>query len=442
LVSPPAEPGAYLAELFAALLHDNVWQAFEIVKAPFHGASPRNPVQAEMIIALDGAHRVFVSTHPKVLPVLAEIGSQPAEFSEVAAAIDRVSQKDSGTFQVDGTKHIYFITPIADHGARLGHVVLVYSREAFLRRFLDIASNAGIIALIVVAVLLPINWYWGRRTAIPLVLLAEHMEQVGRCVPPDLDPKFYGYSDELGRLFQAYGRMLKELREKAIIEKGVIQSERLAALGQLSAGIAHEINNPLAGMLTAVSTLKAHGNPDARTAKTVSLLERGLQQIKDTVAALLVEAKFKSRDLTAQDVEDVRTLVEPQAQRRSVQIEWMPEIAATVPLPIPATLVRQIIINLLLNAIQAANERGHVGCAMVLQDGLLALDVTNDGRKLTPEQRDRLFEPFMPSDANGHGLGLWVTYQIVQQLGGQISVDCATGITRFSVRLPLGDGAR
>jgi len=74
----------------------------------------------------------------------------------------------------------------------------------------------------------------------------------------------------------------------------MVQSERLAALGQLAAGIAHEINNPLSGMLTAIDTLKCHSDADPRMMKTIALIERGLTQIKDTVGALLVEAKIKA----------------------------------------------------------------------------------------------------------------------------------------------------
>src|SRR5208337_2118841 len=106
-------------------------------------------------------------------------------------------------------------------------------------------------------------------------------------------------------LFDAYNRMLDELKSKQALEIKMVHSERLAALGQVTAGIAHEINNPLSGMLTAIDTLKFHSVPDKRVNKTIDLIERGLLQIKETVSALLVEAKIKGRDLAPQDIQDV-----------------------------------------------------------------------------------------------------------------------------------------
>jgi signal transduction histidine kinase len=217
----------------------------------------------------------------------------------------------------------------------------------------------------------------------------------------------------------------------------MLQSERLAAVGRLAAGMAHEINNPLGGMLTALDTLKCHGDLDSRTLKTVALIERGLTQIRDTVGALLVEARMKSRDLLPQDIEDVRTLVAPQAHKKTLRLDWVNGLDRSA--AVPATLVRQILINLTLNAIAAAAENGHVACEIGLESGALHLAVTNDGKLLSVEQMEHLFEPFSPLSEGGHGLGLWVTYQIVQQLGGRITAERRDGRMRFAVRLPIGE---
>ncbi|HCX34174.1 MAG TPA: two-component sensor histidine kinase [Rhodocyclaceae bacterium] len=418
--------------LFPAILHDNVWQAFEIVRAPFHGASPEHPVQAELVLVVDDRQQIYVSDDPKTLPMLTGIRHVSEEFAALAQRIAELGASP-GTHEFAGSKHIYFITPIADGEALLGHLVLGYSREAFFERFLDIARNAAGIAALVVTVLLPINWYWGRRTAEPLVRLAARMSEVGHSVPAPMEPGLYAYRDELGRLFEAYERMVTELRGKKVLEREMVRSERLAAVGRLSAGIAHEINNPLAGMLTAISTLKEHGHADVRTLKTMALVERGLQQIRDTVAALLVQARLVSRNLAAQDLEDVRTLLEPEAQRKAARIEWQCEVQGEVDLP--ATLVRQILINLMLNAINAAGERGSVRCRVALEGNCLEINVANDGRPLPEEVKERLFEPFTTT-GSGPGLGLWVTYQIVQQLGGRIAARSGDGLTFFTVSLP------
>ena len=168
--------------------------------------------------------------------------------------------------------------------------------------------------------------------------------------------------DEIGQLGRQFEVMLRELEHKQALEKQMIMADRLASMGRLTAGIAHEINNPLGGMLNAVNTCKRHGNADPITARTISLLERGLLQIKETLGALLVEARIESHALTRDDVEDVRTLVAPEVDRKALALRWDNRVASAVPLP--STQVRQVLINLLLNAVQAASADGDVACSV------------------------------------------------------------------------------
>lgn len=162
-------------------------------------------------------------------------------------------------------------------------------------------------------------------------------------------------------------------------------------------------------------------------------MNRGLTQIKDTVAALLVEAKVESHPLSRRDIEDMRTLVAAEAAGKGVELAWENDI--TTDLSLPSTLVRQILINLLLNAIRAADKR--VECLIYRDSRSLTLAVKNDGAHIEDDDMPYLFEPFSRLSRNGHGLGLWVTYQIARQLNGGIVVESDPGETRFAVTLPL-----
>jgi len=426
--------GRVLAKtLVAPLTHDDVWRAYEIVNTPFH-ARDDPAITAEILLVLDAAGRVYVSTQPKEFPMLADPALIDRDYAGIAGEITQYSDPEPKAIEGAGTGRIHVIAPITADGVRLGTLVMAYSKTAFIPRYLRIAARAALITLLVVAVLLPIGAWWGRRLAEPLVQLAEGMGKVGPGIPDDDGMRLPESRDELGQAAAAFRRMLAELRGKEQLEREVVATERLAAVGRLAAAIAHEINNPLGGMLNAIGTFKKHGGDEAFTAKTLSLLERGLLQIKETVSALLVEARVAPHPVTYDDIEDVRTLVLPNAQRKQARMEWQNGLREAVALP--STLVRQILINLLLNAVGAIAERGHVAARVHAEDGLLVLQVENDGQHISEARMPYLFEPFGPHEEGGHGLGLWVTYQIVRQLRGEIAVESASGGTRFQVRLP------
>jgi signal transduction histidine kinase len=419
--------------LFPVMLHDEVWQAFEIVSLPF--AAVPSAALAESLMVLDSAARVYVSSRPEDHPVLSPLASLGGELAELERAFPRAPGADVFVLDKGQAQHIYVTLPIVNDGVRLGTLVVAYNKSLLWQRFTHLLGNALWVTLLVLGVLLPITAYWGRRMMQPMRLITERISRIGSNEFEALDASLYPYKDEVGQLFAAYADMRAKLMEKAELEKEMIKSERMAAVGRLTASIAHEINNPLGGMLNAISTLKRFGSPDPVMQKTVSLLERGLSQVRDTVAALLVEAKVKSRPLSPTDLEDVRILVSHAARKHATELTW--EIALPDAVALPSTLVRQVLINLLLNAIAAAGQGGHVALRVDAVGHGVNMVIENNGKSLSPEQLGRLFEPFTQFSDNGNGLGLWICYQIVTQLGGTIQAESDSVLTRFSVTFPL-----
>ncbi len=424
---------ALVKTLYSAVSQDDVWRAYEIINFPMHAEARQPSFQLEDFVVLDAANQVFISTASKQYPLQARLETLGPAFILLKT---RFAQNDGHMVIVESDKILLGIPLVAD-GVTLGALVLVHPADYYQASFDRVLKRTAWTTLFVLLILLPLSWYWGRRMAAPLTLLAEYMGEPGKKLPAPLPDRIYPHNDELGRLFQVYDQMRRELSDKDSIERQMMKSERLASLGRLTAGIAHEINNPLGGLLTVVDTLKRHAAPDPVLERVLPLLERGLTQIKDIVGALLVEAKAKGRALTGQDIEDVHTLLTQEAKKRGVDWVWDNTVSGEVPLP--ATLVRQALINLVLNAVQAAGSNGHVGVRVALGEGHLILEVNNDGRDIPPELMEHLFEPFTGQNAEGHGLGLWVTHQIVEQLQGDIMVHSETGQTRFCVTLPLGE---
>jgi signal transduction histidine kinase len=418
--------------LVAPMRHDDVWRAYEIIRAAT--GKPGSVDQASAITLVDAERRVYVSTDPERYPILAPLHELDDQVKELDA--DLQSDKSSARTLETGGGRIFVLTPIEADGVRLGHLLFEYSTSIFASRFTGIWYSASLVTLLVVAFIVPVSWFWGQRMAIPLVRLADCMGRIGATIPDMEECQIQSTGDEIGQVGVALRRLLVELREKHALEQQMMFSERLAAVGRLAGGIAHEINNPLGGMLNAINTYQRHGQGDpAMTAKTMSLLERGLLQIKETVSALLVEAKAPSHPLNAHDIEDVQTLIRPDAEKRSVTLCW--ECDWTGEVRLPSTLVRQVLINLLLNALHAVDRGGQVICATRVLPDHLELTVCNDGDYIGPERMPYLFEPFIGRNAGGHGLGLWITYQIVSELNGDITANSEPGQTRFIVRLPF-----
>ncbi|MDA9982301.1 HAMP domain-containing histidine kinase [Gammaproteobacteria bacterium] len=419
----------------SSMLHDDVWQVYEIISAPFIIETRESSLQAEMVVVLDQDNHVFVSTTPRRYPISTDPFVLNEEFAKLENALAGEYPLSSKIVEMPGFGNIYVITPIESDGVLLGRLVMMYSHELFISRFYSFVRQAVLTTLIVIALLLPIGVYWGRRIAAPLVELSQCMRDIGTSIPESLDCRIYKGKDEIGQLGEQFEKMIDQLREKQVLEKQMVVSDRLAAIGRFTAGIAHEINNPLGGLLNATNTLQSHGSQDPLTRKTVSLLERGLVQIKETVAALLVEANPETHAVTPQDIEDTRTLILSAAAGKFAQFEWANEVQQ--PVDLPSTHVRQILINLLLNAINAIPDKGKLSCRIEADHKELTITTWNEGEQISDTELETLFEPFSGIGGAAKGLGLWVTYQIINTLKGSIEVSSGPDDTRFLVVLPL-----
>lgn len=427
--------------LLPSLLSDEVWSAYETVIAPLEGiedgASPQRT-----ITVLDAKGLIFVSTHPAEFPVLAPLASIGPSYAQMQRAIATQATRSAVQFEDRINDRLLVTVPIlTDDGTHLGTVLLTYSESVFLPNFYATLTRVIASTLLVLLVLVPLGWNIGRRMAVPLTSLTEAMAQIGSTPRAKLTEKLYRGDDEIGQLGRQFEHMLNEIEQKRNLEKQMIAADRLAAIGRLTAGIAHEINNPLGGMINAINTFKHRRHPDLEvTQRTISLLDRGLAQIRDTVGALLVEARMESHALSPDDVDDIRMLVQAQVSEREIRLDWNNGLGES--LPLPSTPVRQILINLLLNAVQAAGQSGTVGCSIRCDSRVLVFDIRNGGKAIPAEVLEHLFEPFSLPGESRSGLGLWVTYQIVQQLKGTIEVTSADAETRFVVRLPLPENVR
>jgi signal transduction histidine kinase len=237
------------------------------------------------------------------------------------------------------------------------------------------------------------------------------------------------------RVFSAYNRLASAVADREALSARLAEEERLASLGRLASGMAHEINNPLGGLFNAIDTLKRHGGDRNTRNVTLDLVERGLKGIRDVVRAALVNyrAEGDQRHLSRNDVDDLKRLIAPEAKRLGVLLQWRNGLTGTA--GVPATSARQVLLNLTLNACQATPSGRCVDVSVTETLISVVIRVEDRGSGMPSAATAMLIGGADRPAPIGQsaGLGLWMTNRLICELGGNASVaggpEDATAIT-------------
>jgi len=255
----------------------------------------------------------------------------------------------------------------------------------------------------------------------------------------------YPLTDAGGRVFQAI-EVRRDITERRVLEANLCHSERLASLGLLASGISHEINNPLASIVTCAEGLqKRMGKTQVRTDDVVeylALITKEAMRVKAITERLLILSR-KSNSLiyivsVNRALQETVQLVKFQAQNRDIQIQEeyaseLPEITADEP------ALRQVFLNLLMNAMQATAAGGRIAVQTAAQPDYVRVMVEDTGCGIAPADLPHLFEPFFTSRpaGEGTGLGLFISHTLIRQMGGSIQVESQVGKgSKFTVEIP------
>jgi PAS domain S-box-containing protein len=249
--------------------------------------------------------------------------------------------------------------------------------------------------------------------------------------------------DENGA-FAGITAMLRDVTEMRRMDTYLAQAEKLASIGQLASGVAHEINNPL-GVIQCYANLIAKSHPpDPQILSDVGIIRKHTDQCRSVVEALLnfsrvAEPRMNKTDINA-CIEEVIAVLDLQLQKAKFTIER--QFEATLPrITVDSNKIKQVLMNLLINASQAIPDGGRIKVKTgLIKDGKqLAIAISDTGQGVSKENISKIFDPFFTTKGpeKGTGLGLSVSYGIVQQHQGSITVDSAHGKgTTFNILLP------
>jgi two-component system, NtrC family, sensor histidine kinase HydH len=257
-------------------------------------------------------------------------------------------------------------------------------------------------------------------------------------LPVEWEPRRSQQDDVAEALGRRVEQVVRRLQQQ---EREVRRAERLAALGHLAAGVAHEIRNPLTSVILLIEACRKDPAAGGLTDEDLDLIEDELHRIERSLQTFLDYSRPPEPRRTATDLgavaRDALALVRPRAdqQRVRIAIEMPP---GPVALHADAEQLRQVALNLLLNALDALPGGGTIEVAVrPATDGPAELTVADSGAGIAPELLPRLFEPFASTKDTGVGLGLAVSRRIVEDHGGEIrGCNRPGGGACFTIRLP------
>jgi signal transduction histidine kinase len=290
-------------------------------------------------------------------------------------------------------------------------VVLTEKRRAVLPVALVAAAGLALVLVI------------GLATAAALARPIERLAAQAKALPSG-EVTRVGGGAELDHLVEAMNRMLAEVR----------RAERLGVMGQMAAGVAHEIRNPLSSMKMTVQMLRESG----KDAESFDLILREIERLELIAAELTGASQPLRKEAVKLDsvVNDVLELMRRRLEHLGIRVE-----KAYAPVPdvqVDVARFKRCVMNLVLNGAQAMPSGGPLRVGVAPRDGRIRFSVTDAGAGVPAEIGSKVFEPFVTTKQDGVGLGLALTKRIVEDHGGSIGYDSAPGGTTFWIELPHG----
>jgi signal transduction histidine kinase len=302
-------------------------------------------------------------------------------------------------------------------------------RERFSIALLIVLSVLAVVVGVLMALLT-------RQTLAPLVTVTERVRAVAR---GDFAPKVpVDSNDEIGELATAFEKMIAAI---AAARERLLTTERLATIGKMAAHVTHEIRNPLSSISLNLELLQDELPADSHEAR--ALMKAILAEVDRLTHLTEYYLSFARRRSVQLEVADLHALITDalafmrrDLERRNIQAEFEAS-DAPVNVAIDESQLKQALFNLIRNAVEAMPDGGKLRVLLQQSEDAVTVHIDDEGSGIAPELADTLFQPFVTNKPNGTGLGLVVTQQVVESLGGEISWEPrGTGGTRFTLQFP------
>jgi signal transduction histidine kinase len=279
----------------------------------------------------------------------------------------------------------------------------------------------------------------------PMLELQEKIARV-RLGDMDVSVSFANRKDEIGDLGRDFNDMVAQLKSsreeiQRLHQTQMSRAEHFATLGELAAGLAHEIRNPLAGIAGVIEIVSRDLPPNSPARAVIKDAKEEAVQINRILTDLLDTARpkppqFRVSDLSA-TAEHAVMFARQQAITKRIMVE-LDVLGAVPPVEHDPNQINQVLLNLLLNAIQSMDHPGTIHVSLENDEDAVLITVADEGKGIPAENLPNIFRPFFTTKGHGTGLGLSLARRIVEAHGGEISVTSEVGKgSRFMIRLPV-----
>lgn len=376
-------------------------------------------------------------------------------FDEHVGSADR--ERGAGGYERAGGRQIYaYFVPLVDAGDRVIGTLQVTRKRRDFREFMARVRVRGFfligagLLLVMVVVTLGYHGALGRSLArfagaIRRVEAGDRDHRASIRRPNEVAVVASSFNSMLDSIAAAQRRVREEQASRARLERELRQSEKLAAVGRLATGLAHELGTPLSVVDGRAQRALRDASLQPEVVRGLNVVRREVERMTRLVTQLLEYGRIEKRKPTTssvgQLVHSASAAVEDEAARRGVSVTI--EAGAACIATANEVRLQQAIVNLLENAIHAA--RGHVRIACETRESTVRVVVEDDGPGIAPEAAERLFEPFFTTKdvREGTGLGLAIVHSVAIEHGGCIRHDRSVlGGARMTLEIPRADPQR
>jgi signal transduction histidine kinase len=350
----------------------------------------------------------------------------PEAVGEAPKAVDRISET--------GVNLLEMRTALESADEYVGSLAVGFSLEPIERQVREVAKRAALVALVLMLGNSIMTALYVETLIRPILNLNQTMKRAARGNLTVRAPRRVG--DEVAELADVFNQMMDDLeaaREREELQRAqLVHTEKMVAVGTLAAGVAHEVNNPLAGVLASIENLRNHPD-DVEMRKTyLELIADGLKRIERTVANLLNFSRQREIQLEPtslnHNIRHVVELVGYQLRAGGVEVELDLDSEDAV-VHADHFQMEQLFLNLVLNALDAMPDGGTLYLRTRVRGGKVIAEVRDTGTGIPVELRTRIFDPFFTTRevGEGTGLGLAVSGSIVAAHGGSIELETSVG---------------